>query len=110
VAVGVGHRPADVSREQYDDGPAAVGLRLAQVGLEVRLAKPLAGPVGEGRDRVRAHAQLGRGGGRGQAVDLGEPQHPPPPGGQTGERVAQQALLQPGDGAVFGPVERHDVG
>ena len=103
-AVATGDGRADVGA-QLSVGPAAgVGLELGGVLGQERLAQPFAGTVGEGGDRVGAHAEDGRDVGGLVALDLGVPEHQLPALGQRGERPGRGRALEALDGRVD---ERH---
>jgi len=82
-------------------GPAAVvALDVGGVLGQERLAQALTGPVGQGRDGVRRHAEQGSDVGRLLALDLGVPEHQLPAFRQGRERPGRGGVLEPLDCGV----------
>ena len=98
----LGQVAADVVAEPADGGPAVLAGLGLEVGLEVRLPEALAGPVGEGGHGVGLDADPAGHLGRGETLDLGQPQDRPPAGGQRLEGLADQVALEPHEGHVVG--------
>ncbi len=95
AALALGQAPAHVRTEQVDGGTALLRCRAAgQVHLEVGLAQPLTGPVGERGDTVGLHAEQRTDLRRFCPLDLGVPQHRLPAFGQRQERSRDQGAFQ----------------
>ncbi len=85
AGVASGEAPADVAADVVaDPGAGGVLVRPGVHGQE-GLPQALPGPVGQGRDRVRAHAEQRRHLGRPLSLDLEVPEHELPPFGEGGE-------------------------
>ena len=85
LPVPVGEVVADVGPELGDDVLAAGRRTGLDVGVQVGLAQPLPGPVGERGHGVGGQPQQRADLGRAAALDLGVPEHELPALGQRGE-------------------------
>ena len=90
-----GEPTADVRTELVRAGPARVGGRCLQVLLEVGLAKPLTGAVGQRRHTVGGQAEQRSDLSRRETLDLGVPEHRLPALRQGGVGAGHDAPLEP---------------
>ena len=98
----LGQVAPDVVAEPADGGPALLAGLGLEVGLEVGLPEALPGPVGQGSHGVGLDADPAGHLGRGQPLDLGQPQDRPPAGRQRLEGLAHQVALEPHQRHVVG--------
>ncbi len=100
----LGQTAAGVRAQPVRVRAAAVVQRRGQVLLQVGLAQPLTGPVGQRGHPVRGQPEDGRHLGGGQPFHLGVPEHGLPALRQRGVRAGDDRLLQPLQSGVD---ERH---